>query len=131
MTQPADALPADLAHTVNDQAQARVEMNIQGYAKYLTPEAIDTLRASFPGIPPRVNRFEIDAATENGGDYTVDIRYFSRDDSFVVRSRWHSAGAGWMVVRAERIWAEGDKKPGLLSRLTAKVLGPMARRRRG
>ena len=45
-------LPPDLATSVNDQAKARVEMSIQGYAKYLTPEAIDTLRASFPGMPP-------------------------------------------------------------------------------
>jgi hypothetical protein len=131
MSDAAATLPPDLLQVVNDQAQARVEMNIQGYAKYLTPEALDTLRASFPGIPPRVNRFEIDAATESGGDYTVNIRYFSRDESFVVRSRWHSAGEGWAVMRAERIWAEGDKKPGILSRLAAKVLGPIARRRRG
>jgi hypothetical protein len=42
-------LPAELAHAVNNQAEARVAMSIQGYAKYLTPEAVDTLRASFQG----------------------------------------------------------------------------------
>ncbi len=130
MSDAASALPADLLAAVTDQSQARLAMNIQGYAKYLTPEAIDTLRASFPGVPPRVNRFEVDAASETGGDYMVDIRYFARDDSFVVRSRWHKQGEAWQVTRAERIWAEGDKKPGVVSRLVAKLLGPIARRRR-
>jgi len=123
-------LPADLRQAITDQAQARVEMNIQGYAKLLTPEAIDSLRSSFPGIPPRVNRHEIDAVEGGGSEYAVDVRYFSRDDSFVVRSRWRKRGEGWLVVHAERLWAEGDKRPSVLSRLAAKILGPIARRRR-
>jgi hypothetical protein len=130
MSDAAAALPPDLEQAITDQSQARVEMNIQGYAKYLTPEAIDTLRASFPGIPPRVNRFEVDAVEGSGSEFTVGVRYFSRDESFVVRSRWRKRGEGWLVVHAERLWAEGDKRPGLLSRLVAKVLGPIARRRR-
>ena len=105
-------------------------MSIQGYAKFLTPEAIDTLRSSFPGIPPRVNRFEVDAVSGRGSEFTVGVRYFSRDDSFVVRSRWRKQGAGWQVVDAERLWVEGDKRPGLLSGLGASVLGTIARRRR-
>jgi hypothetical protein len=126
----APALPPDLQQAITDQSQARVEMNIQGYAKYLTPEAIDTLRSSFPGIPPRVNRFEVDAVEGSGSEFTVGVRYFSRDESFVVRSRWRKQGEGWLVVHAERLWVEGDKRPGLLSRLVAKALGPIARRRR-
>jgi len=128
--EPAAGLPADLRQAITDQAQARIEMNIQGYAKYLTPEAIDTLRSSFPGIPPRVNRFEVDAVSGSGSEFTVGVRYYSRDDSFVVRSRWRKQGEGWLVVHAERLRAEGDKRPGLLSRLAASVLGPIARRRR-
>ena len=130
MTEPAAGLPADLRQAITDQAQARVEMNITGYAKFLTPEAIDSLRSSFPGIPPRVNRFEVDAVEGGGGEFTVGVRYFSRDDSFVVRSRWRKQGEGWLVVHAERLWAEGDKRPSLISRLAVKVLGPIARRRR-
>jgi hypothetical protein len=130
VSEPAAGLPADLRQTIAGQAQARVEMNIQGYAKFLTPEAIDTLRSSFPGIPPRVNRFDIDVVEGSGSEFTVGVRYFSRDDSFVVRSRWRKRGEGWMVVHAERLWAEGDKRPSLISRLAAKILGPIARRRR-
>src|SRR3972149_10727354 len=46
--------PEELLAAVQDQAEARVRADIQGYAKYLTPEAVDSLRASFPGLPPRV-----------------------------------------------------------------------------
>ncbi|HEY5624859.1 MAG TPA: hypothetical protein VIT93_00065 [Dehalococcoidia bacterium] len=54
-------LPEELRGSVEDQARARLEMSIQGYAKYLTPEATDSLRDSSKGMPPRVNRFEVDA----------------------------------------------------------------------
>ncbi len=130
MSQPAAGLPADLRQAITDQAQARVEMDIQGYAKFLTPEAIDSLRSSFPGIPPRVNRHEIDAIEDGGSEYSVDVRYFSRDDSFVVRSRWRKRGEDWLVVYAERLWADGDKRPSLISRLAASLLRPLARLRR-
>jgi hypothetical protein len=113
-------LPADLAQSITEQSGARVAMNVQGYAKFLTPEAIDTLRASFPGIPPRVNRYEIASTQGGGNDYTVEVRYFERDASFIVRSRWRKQDSGWMVVHAERLWAEGDRRPGFLSRLTAR-----------
>lgn len=123
-------LPEDLLAAVNDQAGARVAMNVQGYARYLTPAAIDSLRATFPGIPPRVSRYEIDASDAQGSEYVVEVRYFSRDDSFVVRSLWRKEGEAWKVLHAERLWQEGDKRPGFLSRLAATVLGPIARRRR-
>ena len=123
-------LPEDLRCSVEDQAQARVEMSIQGYAKYLTPEATDSLRASAKGMPPRVNRFEIDEIESSGDKYTIDVRYFQRDESFVVRSRWQRRDDAWMVVHAERLWSEGEAQPGLISRLLAKVLGPVARLRR-
>jgi hypothetical protein len=123
-------LPADLSEAVHDQAKARMEMNIQGYAKYLTPEAIDSLRASFPGIPPRVSRYEIATVSEGGGEYTVDVKYFERDEPFVVRSKWRKTGDAWMVAHAERLWAEGEKRPGFLSRLAATVLRPLAGLRR-
>jgi len=115
-------LPPDLEAFVTDQALARVDMNVQGYAKYLTPEAIDSLRASFPGIPPRVSGYEIGTVEEAGADYVVNVRYAARDDSFVVRSRWRKQGDGWMVVHAERLWAEGEKRPGPISRLAGSVL---------
>jgi hypothetical protein len=123
-------LPPDLTTAVGEQAQARIAMNIQEYSKYLTPEAVDTLRASFRGMPPRVNRYEISDVSEGGGDYAVEVRYFSRDESFVVRSRWHRENNAWMVVHAERLWAEGEKRPGRLSRLAASTLGFFGRRRR-
>ncbi len=123
-------LPEDLRGSVEDQARARVEMSIQGYAKYLTPEATDSLRASAKGMPPRVNRFEIDEVESSGDKYTIHVRYFQRDESFVVRSRWQRRDDAWMVVHAERLWREGEAQPGLVSRLLAKVLGPIARLRR-
>jgi hypothetical protein len=123
-------LPEDLRSAAEDQAKARVEMSIQGYAKYLTPEATDSLRASTKGMPPRVNRFEVDAVEGGGDKHTIDVRYFQRDESFVVRSRWQRRDEAWMVVHAERQWREGEAEPGLISRALAKVLGPIARLRR-
>ena len=123
-------LPDDLRSSVEDQAQARIEMSIQGYAKYLTPEATDSLRASAQGMPPRVNRFEVDAVEGGGGKYTIDVRYFQRDESFVVRSRWQRRDDAWMVVHAERLWREGEARAGIISRVMAKGLAPLARLRR-
>lgn len=123
-------LPADLQQAVDEQAQARISMNVPGYAKYLTPQAVDSLRASYSGIPPRVNRHEVAAIDEVGGEYVVDVRYLSRDDPFVVRSRWAKQGDAWMVVHAERLWSEGDKRPGLFSRLAGSLLRRLAALRR-
>ncbi len=124
-------IPEDLQKAARDQAEARMAMNIQGYAKYLLPEAVDSLRASFPGAPPRVARFDIDRYDAIGADYVIDMRYHTRDDSFIVRSRWRQEPNGWMVVHAERLWAEGERRPGLPSRIAASVLGSLARLRRG
>ena len=123
-------LPEDLAAAVSDQAEARVAMNVQGYAKYLTPAAVDSLRASFPGVPPRVSRFEVGSTEGGGGEYVVNIRYFMRDDEFIVRSRWRKENGGWMVAHAERLWSEGEKRPGLLSRIAGSVLRSLAGLRR-
>jgi hypothetical protein len=123
-------LPADLQQVVDDQARARIAMNVQGYAKYLTPEAVDSLRASFSGIPPRVNRYEIASSELYGSEYVVDVRYYSRDEPFVVRSRWARQGDAWMVVHAERLWAEGDKRPGFFSRLVGSLLRTLRSLRR-
>jgi hypothetical protein len=115
-------LPKDLEEAVKAQAEARLAMSIQGYAKYLTPEAVDTLRASFQGIPPRVSSYEVTSVRENGGSYTVEVTYRSRDDDFVVRSRWKRLDADWMVAHAERLWAEGEARPGPFSRAIGSVL---------
>ena len=123
-------LPDDLRTCVEDQARARVEMSIQGYAKYLTPEAVDSLRGSYQGIPPRVNRYEIDSVEPAGADFVVEVRYFQRDEPFLVRSRWRAGDGGWKVTHAERVWQEGESRPGLLSRLLSRMLGGLARRRR-
>ncbi len=122
--------PEDLLAAVNAQAQARVSMDISGYAKYLTPTAIDALRASFPGVPPRVSKFEIASQEARGSEFSFDVRYFVRDESFIVRSRWKLEDGAWMVVHAERLWAEGDRRPGPLSRLAGSILGVLARLRR-
>jgi len=123
-------IPEELRAAVTDQAEARVRMDIQGYSRYLTPEAIDTLRASFPGVPPRVSRWEIDGQDARGQDFAVDVRYFSRDDSFVVRSRWRQQKGEWRIVHAERLWASASGGPGFLSRLTGSLLRLAAGRRR-
>ncbi len=115
--------PEELLAAVDDQARARLRMDIQGVAKYLTPEAVDSLRASFPGLPPRVSDFDIAGSEPHGGDFVFDIRYSARDQWFVVRSRWRNLEEGWRVIHAERLWAEGDKRPGIISR----ILGLLAR----
>jgi hypothetical protein len=123
-------LPADLRQIVEEQADARVAMSVQGYAKFLTPEAVDSLRASYSGIPPRVNRYEIAGVEANGGEYTVDVRYFVRDDSFIVRSRWAKRAEAWMAVHAERLYSEGEKLPGFVSRLLGSIVRRLASLRR-
>jgi len=124
-------LPEDLLAAVSDQAEARVAMNVQGYAKYLTPAAVDSLRASFPGVPPRVSRYEVGSTDGSGVEYLVNVRYFVRDEPFIVRSRWRKEDGGWMVAHAERLWSEGEKRPGLLSRLTGSLLRRLAGLGRG
>jgi hypothetical protein len=102
-------------------------MDIQGVAKYLTPEAVDSLRASFPGLPPRVSDFNIAGREPRGADFVFDIRYSARDQSFVVRSRWRNLEEGWRVVHAERLWAEGEKRPGIISRILGFLLRALRR----
>jgi hypothetical protein len=115
-------LPEDLAAAVSDQAEARVAIDVQRFAKYLTPTAIDSLRASFPGVPPRVSRYEIADTSGGGSDYEVNVRYFVRDESFIVRSEWKKNGDDWMVAFAERLWAEDEKRPGPLNKMAGSVL---------
>ncbi len=119
--------PEELLAAVKDQAQARLQMDIQGVAKYLTPEAIDSLRASVPGLPPRVSDFDIAGRQPRGDDFVFEIRYSARDQSFIVRSRWRKLEEGWRVVHAERLWAEGDKRPGVISRFLTSLLRALRR----
>jgi len=122
--------PQDLILVVKDQAEARVRMDVSAYARYLTPEAVDSLRASFPGLPPRVGAYEIEKHEPRGADHVFDVRYSARADTFVVRSRWRRLDGGWMVVHAERLWTEGEKRPGFVSRLLGSVLRALAGLRR-
>jgi hypothetical protein len=124
-------LPEDLSAAVNEQAEARVAMNVQGFAKFLTPAAIDSLRASFPGVPPRVSRYEIGDTEADGSEYIVNVRYFVRDDPFIVRSTWRKETSGWVVAHAERLWEEGEKRPGPLNKLAGSVIRWFASLRRG
>ena len=126
MSQP----PEELILVVKDQAGARVRMDVQAFTKYLTPEAVDSLRASFPGLPPRVAAYEIEKHEPRGTDHVFDVRYSARADTFVVRSRWRKLDGGWMVVHAERLWTEGQKRPGLVSRLLGSVVRALASLRR-
>jgi len=105
-------------------------MDVQTFARYLTPEAVDSLRASFPGLPPRVAAYEIEKHEPRGADHVFDVRYSARADTFVVRSRWRRLDGGWMVVHAERLWTEGEKRPGIVSRLLGSVLRALAGLRR-
>ena len=122
--------PDDLLAAVRDQAEARVRMDVQGYAKHLTPEAVDSLRASFPGLPPRVSAYEIAKHEPRGVDHVFEVRYSARDQRFTVRSRWRKLEEGWMVLHAERLWAEGERFPGIVSRVLGAILRPLARLRR-
>ncbi len=121
--------PDDLLAAVRDQAEARVRMDVQGYANYLTPEAVDSLRASFPGLPPRVRAYEIAKHEPRGADHVFEVRYSARDQRFSVRSRWRKLEEGWMVIHAERRWAEGERFPGIVSRVLGAILRPLARLR--
>jgi hypothetical protein len=122
-----DQPPQALLLVVREQAEARVRMDVSGVARYLTPEAVESLRASFPGLPPRVNAYEIAAQEARGDDWVFDIRYSARAENFVVRSRWRELSEGWRVVHAERLWAEGQKRPGPISRLLASLLRAVRR----
>ena len=122
--------PEELIYAVKGQAETRLSMDVSAYAKYLTPEAVDSLRASFPGLPPRVNAYEIEKHEPRGGDHVFDVRYSARADEFVVRSRWRKLDGGWMVVHAERLWTEGQKRPGIVSRLLGSILRTLTRLRR-
>lgn len=122
--------PEDLILVVKDQAEARVRMDVQIFTRYLTPEAVDSLRTSFPGLPPRVAAYEIEKHEPRGADHVFDVRYSARADTFVVRSRWRKLDGGWMVVHAERLWTEGEKRPGIVSRLLGSVLRTLAGLRR-
>ena len=116
----------ELLAAVRDQAEARLRMDLQGYSKYLTQEAMATLRASFPGMPPRVHRYEIEKRTAEGEEHVFEVRYFGDNDSFLVRSRWQRLESGWMAVHAERLWREDEARPGLLSRLGGSLLRSLA-----
>lgn len=105
-------------------------MDVQGFAKYLTPDAIESLRASFPGLPPRVGAYEIEKHEPRGADHVFDVRYSARAESFVVRSRWRDLEEGWRVIHGERLWAEGDRRPGIISRLLGSILRALAGLRR-
>ena len=61
--------PEELIYAVKGQAEARLRMDVSAYARYLTPEAVDSLRASFPGLPPRVAAYEIDKHEPRGADH--------------------------------------------------------------
>src|SRR3970282_1919495 len=95
--------PEELVYAVKGQAEARVRMDMSAYARYLTPEAVESLRASFPGLPPRVAAYEIEKHEPRGADHVFDVRYSARADSFVVRSRWRKLASGWVVGHAERL----------------------------
>jgi len=122
--------PEELIYAVKGQAEARLRMDVSAYARYLTPEAVESLRASFPGLPPRVNAYEIENHEPRGTDHIFDVRYSARADTFVVRSRWRKLDGGWMVVHAERLWTEGQKRPGVVSRLLGPVVRALAGLRR-
>ncbi len=119
----------ELLAAVREQAEARVRADVRGYAKHLTAEALETLRSSFPGVPPRVSGYEIVEQRPEGGDQVVAVRYEARDSSFVVRSRWRRGPDGWHVVQAERLWRDGEKRRGVLSRLAGSVARALGRRR--
>jgi hypothetical protein len=124
-------MPEDLQTAVQDQADARVQANVQGYTRYLKPEAMEALRASSPGIPPRVTRFEVDSYEASGDDHVVHVRFFKEDgESFQVKNTWRKEGDGWMIVHAERLWEEGEERPGLLSRMAGSVLRALSGLRR-
>lgn len=119
--------PDDLLAAVRDQAEARLRLDVQGYAGHLAPEAVDTFRASFSGDSPRVASYEIENYDPRGVDHVFDVRYSARDVSFIVRSRWRKLDDGWRVLHAERLRAGGDRRPGLLSRLADSLLRALRR----
>jgi hypothetical protein len=81
-------------------------------------------------VPPRVSRYELGSTEGSGAEYVVNVRYFMRDEEFVVRSRWRKENGGWMVAHAERLWSEGEKRPGTLSKIAGSIVRAIAGLRR-
>jgi hypothetical protein len=95
---------------VRDQAEARKDMDFQGFMAYFAPEALAQLRDTLAGQsgrrprlprPGDIERYEVlEAETE--ADTGVSTVCYSGYGSFVLKQRWQRLEAGWRVTAMER-----------------------------
>ncbi len=95
---------------VRSQAEARMEMDFQGFLGYFLPEAMAQMRATMgaqagrrPALPRpgEIERFEIlEAASEGEAGHSA-VRY-SGYGSFVLKQEWRRTEQGWRVTSMER-----------------------------
>ncbi|HXH23300.1 MAG TPA: hypothetical protein VNN10_14850 [Dehalococcoidia bacterium] len=109
---------------VRDHAEARKEMDFQGFLAYIHPEAAAQMRQMLGGGQPgrmRLPRpddivsFEVlEAKCE--GDTGQSLVRFTGYGSFALKESWRLTEAGWRVVAIERP-PEMVKPPSLIQRI--------------
>lgn len=109
---------------VRNQAEARMEMDFQGFLGYFLPEAMAQMRATMgaqagrrPQLPRpgEIERFEIVEAVSDADQGRSVVRY-SGYGSFVLKQEWKRTEAGWRVTNMERP-KEMATGPSLVQRL--------------
>jgi hypothetical protein len=108
---------------VRNQAEARMEMDFQGFLGYFLPEAMAQMRATMgaqggrPQLPRpgEIERFELMEVRSDGDEGRSAVRY-SGYGSFVLKQEWKRTEAGWRVTNMDRP-KELATGPSLLQRL--------------
>jgi hypothetical protein len=117
---------------VKDQAEARKEMDFQGFLAYIDPAAAGQMRQQMGGLqqgrarlprPDDIVDFEVIEATCDGQTGQSLVRY-SGYGSFALRQGWRLTEAGWRVTSFERP-PEMVTRPSLLQRLK-RIPNPMS-----
>lgn len=124
MSENAEAADRRFLAAVRDQAEARMEMDFQGFLAYFLPEAMAEMRSSMglqagrPARLPRpgtIERFEVVEATSDSDRGRSTIRY-SGYGSFVLKQEWVRTESGWRVAKMERP-PEMVTRPSIIQRL--------------
>ena len=109
---------------VRNQAEARMEMDLQSFAGYLAPEAMAQMRDQMgaqgrqriaiprPGAIARIEILEAECDGETGRSTVL----YSGHGAFALRQQWKRTDAGWRVTSLERP-PEYIKSPSLFQRL--------------
>lgn len=108
MTNEAPTADPRFPATVRSQAEARKELDFQGFLEYFLPEALAQMRATMSGQgrpqlprPGEIEGFEILEARSDGDTGRSVIRY-SGYGSFVLEQDWRRTEQGWRVTNMAR-----------------------------